>query len=174
MAKNDKILIDGIIDERRDLKIPSDKQDEVFEFFVFEQLLKDYDLSREELEFGNVDGQNDGGIDGFYIFINGHLLIDPEKFNWPKSGSSLEVWIITCKHHDTFKQAPLDSLIASISELFDFTLDDDGLKGDYSEELLLQRNFLKQAYRKVSPRLREFKVNYYYASRGTTTELGSR
>lgn len=172
MAKNDKILIDGIVDDRLESKIPSEKRDEVFEFFVFEQLLKDYDLSGEELEFGNVDGQNDGGIDGFFIFINGHLLTDPEKFNWPKSGSILEVWIITCKHHDTFKQAPLDSLVASITELFDFGLEDNDLKGDYSEELLLQRNFLKQAYRKVSPRLREFKVAYYYASRGNTEELG--
>lgn len=172
MAKNDKILIDGIVDDRVESKFPSDKRDEVFEYFVFEQLLKDYDLSKDELEFGNVDGQNDGGIDGFYIFINGHLLTDPEKFNWPKSGCTLEVWIITCKHHETFKQAPLDSLVASISELFDFAIEDGDLKGDYSEELLLQRNFLKQAYRKVSPRLREFKVGYYYASRGNTSELG--
>ena len=35
MAKNDKILIDGIIDERVELSVPSNKRDEVFEFFVF-------------------------------------------------------------------------------------------------------------------------------------------
>lgn len=172
MAKNDKILIDGIIDDRAEQKIPSNKRDEVFEFFVFEQLLKDYDLSKDELEFGSIDGRNDGGIDGFYIFINGHLLTDTDKFLWPKSGSTLEVWIITCKHHDTFKQATLDNLVASITELFDFAIDDDNLKGDYSEELIFQRNCLKQAYRKVSPRLREFKVNYVYASRGNVEELG--
>lgn len=172
MAKNDKILIDGIIDDRAEQKIPSNKRDEVFEFFVFEQLLKDYDLSKEELEFGSIDGRNDGGIDGFYIFINGHLLTDTDKFLWPKSGSTLEVWIITCKHHDTFKQATLDNLVASITELFDFAINDENLKGDYSEELIFQRNCLKQAYRKVSPRLREFKVNYVYASRGNVEELG--
>ncbi len=172
MAKNDKILIDGIIDDRLETKTPSDKRDEVFEYFVFEQLLKDYDLSKEEIEFGSVDGRNDGGIDGFFIFVNGHLLTDTEKFLWPKSGSVLEAWVITCKHHDTFKQAPLDNLVASISELFDFALDDNELKGDYSAELLSQRNCLKQAYRKVSPRLREFKVNYYYASRGNKEDLG--
>ena len=172
MAKNDKILIDGIIDDRAEQKIPSNKRDEVFEFFVFEQLLKDYDLSKDELEFGSIDGRNDGGIDGFYIFINGHILTDTDKFLWPKSGSTLEVWIITCKHHDTFKQATLDNLVASITELFDFAIDDNNLKGDYSEELIFQRNCLKQAYRKVSPRLREFKVNYVYASRGNVEELG--
>ena len=124
MAKNDKILIDGIIDEKIETNIiTSKKRDEVFEYFVYEQLLKDYDLSIEEIFSGSVDGRNDGGIDGFFIFINGHLLIDVNNFTWPKSSSELELWIVTCKHHDTLKQAPLDNLVASISELFDLSLD---------------------------------------------------
>ena len=122
MAKNDKVLVDGIIDDRVELKLPSDKRDEAFEYFAFEQILKDYDLSAEEIIQGSVDGRNDGGIDGFFIFVNGHLLSDPETFVWPKSGCILEVWFITCKHHDTFKQAPLDNLVASAHELFDFSL----------------------------------------------------
>jgi hypothetical protein len=172
MAKNDKVLIDGIIDERIELKTPSDKRDEVFEYFVFEQLTKDYDLSKEELTFGNIDGRNDGGIDGFFIFINGHLLTNTKKFVWPKSGAILEVWLITCKHHDTFKQAPLDNIVASISELFDFSIENKNLKGSYSEELIFQRGNFKYAYRKTSPRLSEFKLNFFYASRGNTEELG--
>ncbi len=172
MAKNDKILIDGIIDDRLELKIPSDKRDEVFEFFVFEQLLKDYDLSKDEINFGIVDGRNDGGIDGFFIFINGHLLTDTDKFIWPKSGSILEIWIVTCKHHDTFKQAPLDNLVASLTELFDLSIENENLKGDYSEELLLQRDNFKIAYRKTSSKLTSFKLSFYYASRGNTEELG--
>lgn len=83
MAKNDKLLIDGIIDERVEQLLPSSKRDEAFEFFVFEQLLKDYDLSIDELKHGNIDGRNDGGIDGFFIFINGHYLSDPQSFKWP-------------------------------------------------------------------------------------------
>jgi hypothetical protein len=44
-AKNDQLLIDGIFDERVQSKTPSDKRDEVFEFFAMEQLLKFADLS---------------------------------------------------------------------------------------------------------------------------------
>jgi hypothetical protein len=172
MAKNDKILIDGIIDDRIEQKLPSDKRDEVFEYFAFEQLLKDYDLSNEELISGSVDGRNDGGIDGFYIFINGHLLLDLDKFNWPKTGSVLELWIITCKHHDTFKQAPLDNLVASLSELFDLSIENNELKGDYSSQILTQRDIFKKAYRKVSPRLSEFNIFFSYASRGNFDEIG--
>lgn len=67
MAKNDVLLIDGIIDERVEKKLPSQRRDEVFEYLAFEQILKDFDLSREEIESGSVDGRNDGGIDGFFI-----------------------------------------------------------------------------------------------------------
>jgi hypothetical protein len=172
MAKNDSILVDGIIDERIALKIPSDKRDEAFEYFAFEQILKDYDLSSDEILSGGVDGRNDGGIDGFFITINGHLLSDPESFNWPKSGAVLDVWIITCKHHDTFRQAPLDNLVASITELFDFSTENENLVGDYSDEIKKQRENLKFAYRKVSPRLSAFKIYFFYGSRGDTSSLG--
>jgi hypothetical protein len=172
MAKNDKLLLDGIIDDRVNAKLPSCHRDEAFEYFAFEQILKDYDLSNDELISGAVDGRNDGGIDGFFIIVNGHLLIDPEAFSWPKSGSQLEVWIITCKHHDTFKQAPLDNLAASLSELFDLSLPTNQLKGEYSDSILKCRENLKYAYRKVSPRLSSFSINYSYASRGDTQSIG--
>ncbi|MGJ0431620.1 AIPR family protein [Methylobacter sp.] len=172
MAKNDALLLDGIVDDRINKSLPSGRRDEVFEYLAFEQLLKDYDLSSEEILCGAVDGRNDGGIDGFFIFINGHLLVDPESFVWPRSGSKLEVWVITCKHHDTFKQAPLDSLVASVSELFDLSLTASQLKGDYSDSVIKARENLKYAYRKVSPRLSSFSINYSYTSRGDTDSIG--
>jgi hypothetical protein len=172
MAKNDKVLLDGIIDDRIELKLPSTQRDEVFEYLAFEQILKDFDLSRDEIESGSVDGRNDGGIDGFFIFVNGICLDEPESFSWPRSGSELEVWIITCKHHDTFLQAPLDNLVASLTELLDFGLSDSELKGDYSELVLKNRENLKSAYRKLSPRMAKFSLNFAYASRGDASEIG--
>lgn len=172
MAKNDQILLDGIIDDRVGIKLPSDRRDEAFEYLAFEQILKEYDLSKEEIESGSVDGRNDGGIDGFFILVNGHLLTDPECFTWPRSGSQLEVWIITCKHHETFKQAPLDNLVASLSELFDLGLENSKLKGDYSDLILKCRENLKLAYRKLSSKMGSFVLKFSYASRGNTSDIG--
>jgi hypothetical protein len=172
MAKNDVLLIDGIIDERVESKLPSSRRDEVFEYLAFEQILKDFDLSKDEIESGSVDGRNDGGIDGFFIFVNGHLLVDPQSFTWPKSGAQLEVWIITCKLHDTFKQAPLDNLVASISELLDLGLKKEELKGEYSETILNCRENLKLAYRKLSAKMSDFSLNFSYSSRGNSETVG--
>ena len=172
MAKNDQILIDGIIDERVQDRLPSNRRDEVFEYLAFEQILKDYDPSREEIDTGIVDGTHDGGIDGWYILVNGHFILDPESFVWPKTRADLEIFIVTCKHHDTFKQAPLDALIASLSELFDFSVDRTNLKGTYSDDLITRRENFHFAYRKLAPSLRNLSVNVCYASRGDTTLLG--
>lgn len=173
MAKNDRMLLDGILDDRVDKGIPSAKRDEAFEYLVFEQALKEFDFSSEELLSGWVDGRGDGGIDGFYIIVNGHLLEDPEGFLWPRTGSDLRVVLVTAKHHDTFRQATLDALIATLAELLDFAVDEPQLAGQYSAALLAKRRNLLFAFRKLSPRLATFTINVVYASRGDSGQLGS-
>lgn len=172
MARNDTILIDGILDDRVAQRLPSDRRDEAFEYFAFEQVLRDADLSQDEIKAGWIDGRDDGGIDGLFVLVNGHPLAEPESFVWPRSGCELDVWIITCKHHDTFRQAPMDNLVASVSELLDLAIGNADLKGAYSDSLLKVRTSLMQAYRKVSPRLTRFNLHFVYASRGDTTSVG--
>ena len=139
MARNDTILIDGILDDRVAERLPSDRRDEAFEYFAIEQVLRDADLSQDEIETGWIDGRDDGGIDGLFILVNGHPLADPGSFVWPRSGCELDVWIITCKHHDTFRQAPMDNLVASVGELLDLAISNADLKGAYSDSLLTAR-----------------------------------
>jgi hypothetical protein len=173
MAKNDRMLLDGILDDRVVNAIPSAKRDEVFEYLAFEQVLKEFDFSSDEILSGCLDGRGDGGIDGFFIIVNGHLLDDPEGFVWPRTGSDLRVVLVTAKHHDTFRQASLDAVIATLTELLDFAVDESKLAGSYSTALLTKRRNLLYAYRKLSPRLTTFSVSVVYASRGDTTQLGS-
>lgn len=172
MARNDTILIDGILDDRVAQCLPSDRRDEAFEYFAFEQILRDADLSQDEIKAGWIDGRDDGGIDGLFVLVNGHPLTDPESFVWPRSGCELDVWIITCKHHDTFKQAPIDNLVASVGELLDLAKGNAELKGAYSDSLIKTRNSLMYAYRKVSPRLTRFNLHFAYASRGDSANVG--
>lgn len=173
MAKNDRFLLDGIVDDRVATRLPSDKRDEAFEYLAFEQVLKDYDLSNNELLSGWIDGRQDGGIDGFFVLVNGHLLQDPEAFIWPRTGSDLRVFLISCKHHETFKQGTLDAIVATLTELLDFGIEDAKLQGAYSEALLRKRNNLRYAYRKLSPRLSSFSIDISYASRGDTLDIGT-
>ena len=172
MAVNDRILIDGIIDDRVSKSLPSNKRDEVFEFFSFEQLLKFADLSPEEIMSGWVDGEDDGGIDGFFIFVNDHLLTDPDSFYWPRGKADLSVWIITSKHHDTFKQATVDKLVATLSEILDFSRKSEDMNGSYSPAIFNTREKLIFAYRTLSTRISSFQVQIAYVSRGDADIVG--
>jgi AIPR protein len=171
MAKNDVVLIDAIVDERLREVYPSNQRDEVFEFLAFEQVLKDFDLSREEIEAGWVDGRDDGGIDGFFVFVNGHLLQDVLTFAWPKRSAEVEVRILTCKHHETFQQAPINTLLASIPELFDLRRDTSELWNRYSVELLEARALLHTAYQRLAVASPAVTVRFAYVSRGDSSAV---
>ncbi len=171
MAKNDAILLDGIVTDR--MVIESLDRGEAFELFAFEQILKNFDLTRQELDHGWVDGKDDGGVDGFFTFINGALVIDPTNFPWPKKGASIEIIIINCKNGDSFKQDPLNTLFPTIEELLDFEKGPEDFDGQYSSQLIRARETAVQAFRRTASGLPKLDFRVVYASRGDLNELAS-
>lgn len=165
MATNDTLLLDGLIDDLLEREQSSDRG-RTFEYFALGQMLKEWDLSVDEIESGWTDGRQDGGIDGFYVVVNGHYVNDISEFVWPKAAANIDVHIVTCKHAESFNQGVVDALIASLTELLDLAIEDNDLKGAYSAKLLTCRNRLLFAYRKLAPRLANFAVHISYASRG--------
>lgn len=172
MAKNDIVIIDHIIKERTEQRIPSMDKGEVYEYLANEQILKDFDLSKEEIMSGIIDGKDDGGIDSFYIFVNGNLLSDASDFLWPKRQAEIVVYIITCKHHDTFMQDVVNNECATVAEIFDLSLTEDNLKSSYNEELLQKRNLFVEAYMNTASSLSNLSFKFYYASRGDRGSVG--
>ncbi len=166
MAKNDLILLDGIIDEYVAQKLPSEDQGEVFEYFATEQILKDYAFSKEQILSGSVDGRNDGGIDEFFVLVNGHLAEKIPADFWPKTNAELEVYIITCKHDSSFKQPPITAMIPSLIELLDFTKPSASLTESYNEKLLKKRELLISSYKKLAVSLAKFDIHLIYTCRG--------
>jgi hypothetical protein len=74
MGANDQIILQQIIQQKIEEMESKPTESEFFERFVSEQILKNYDLSYDEIESGIVDGGNDGGIDAIYTLINGELI----------------------------------------------------------------------------------------------------
>ncbi|WFP48955.1 AIPR family protein [Methylomonas sp. EFPC3] len=171
MAKNDAVLLDSLLQQQLAAK-PDTDVGELFERFVLEQILKNFDLSNEELDFGWTDGSLDGGIDGFYVLVNGRLLTDPKDFSWPRSAAEIQVFLVTCKHHDTFQQVPLDAMLASVQELFDLSRNTANLTGSYSAEIRKCREVFIAAFRQLSLYRPTLSFKVIYASRGDTRLLG--
>ncbi|WP_244142116.1 hypothetical protein [aff. Roholtiella sp. LEGE 12411] len=74
MAANDIIVLNSLLEQKKSQTANSLPDDDYFELFTFEQALKKYDLSYEELLSGQIGGSDDGGIDGFFTFINSDIL----------------------------------------------------------------------------------------------------
>lgn len=70
LTTNNQKLIDECI--RLDLSENDNftQVNEYFEFFASSMVLKDYDLSDDDIFNGITGKGNDGGIDGFYLFVN--------------------------------------------------------------------------------------------------------
>ena len=171
MAKNDLFLLDNLLTKKAADYPDLDSVGAVFEAFAFEQILKDYDLSYDELSSGWVDGPDDGGIDGFFVFLDGLLLMDKPDERQTRRNPDLEVVIITSKHGESFKQVPINNLIASIQELFDLSKDSVGLVSVFDEDLLQLRELFSATCRELSPRQPKLKFSFYYASRGNTASI---
>lgn len=172
MARNDIVLLDSVLGkEGRKYGSNLDKS-EMFEFFCFDQILKDYDLSFEEIEQGWVDGKDDGGIDGAFIFIDEVFVsskIDPKNV---RKEPKIELWIITCKYKDSFKLEPVNGLISTIPELFDLGKDEDSLISDINEEVLKFRENFRLNYIDLIDKSPRLSINFVYACRGNEDEIG--
>lgn len=175
MALNDFVLIDGIIDDKIDEE-GGNKSDPkvrgaVFEILAIAELLKPYDLTSEQLDNGLVDGGDDGGIDGLFVFVNGNYISEKSAYQLPRENGKLEIYIITCKHENTYKMHPLESLDSSLSELLNFSISESELARKHNEKILCKRRLLYNVYRKLASQDINPVINLYYISRGNANNV---
>ena len=172
MARNDIVLLDSIL-EKYKTQLLGRNDSEVFELFCFDQILKDFDLSYEELETGWTDGGDDGGVDGFFTFVNDHLVTDSDLAFASKRNPEVRLEIFTVKRSDTFKLEPLNSLYSSITELLDFTKTEDQFSYPFREEVVEQRRLLKNAIVSLADRRPHLTIRINYCSRGDIQSLAN-
>lgn len=172
MAKNDEFLLGGVIDSYAFDGNTGLDTGEKFELLCTEQILKSYDLTNDEIKAGHTDGRLDGGLDSAYIFVNGSLYDHTRKMTYPKSEGVIEVILINCKHETSFREATLNTLIATSGELFDFSFDDLEISSRYNASVMQFRKNLRNLYHEMalySPRI-QFSV--YCATRGDSRAVG--
>jgi len=173
VAKNDILLLDSLLEKARAEYLRAKDGSELFELFCFDQLLKDFDLSIDDLEDGWTDGSNDGGIDGMFALIDGqcvdHDLIEGTVRREP----TLSLHLFTCRRSDSFEQAPLNSLLSSLSELFDLRKADSDLTYPFSERILERRSIFREAFVSLASKRPKLEIYTYYCCRGDTSTLAN-
>lgn len=163
MSKNDVVILDNILEKRGD--------SENFNSFVSEQILKNYDLSFDELKLGLTDGADDGGIDGFYTLVNGNLLMEPFEKSLIKKGMQIDLFMIQSKNSVSFSEDFFDKITNTINNIFDLTKDLDKLKSFYNPALLGNARLFRDTLSSLSTVYPQINIIYCYATKGDIKDI---
>ena len=137
-----------------------------FGLFAAEQVLKDSELSWEEINSGDVDGSGDGGMDGVYLFVNGVLIREDTDLSVFRGPISIDLQIIQAKRSAGFEEAALQRLRQSSHDLLDLTRAPRELSTTYNQAVIAAFELFQSTYRGFSSRLPSLRASYAYVTLG--------
>jgi hypothetical protein len=137
-----------------------------FELFAAEQVLKDYDLSYDELQDGVVGDGGDGGIDSLHVFINGDLLHEDTDLATFRGDIAIEVHITQAKRSAGFSEDAIHKLRASAADLLDLSKDLNSFAGAYNANVLAIVDKFREAHQRFAAKLPKLSLHYYFATLG--------
>lgn len=171
MNSNDQIILDQVLEQQREARAPAMSKSDFLELFVAEQVLKDYDMSDDELESGIVGSSGDGGIDGIYVFANGDLVHEDFDTSALKKNIIVEVVIIQAKQSASFEEAPMDRLMTATKDLFDLKKPLNHFKSTYNHDVRNSAKLFRDVYTTLAARFPDLRFQYFYASKGNASAV---
>lgn len=166
MSANDRIILDKILEQKQQELAPQLSASKYFEIFTAEQILKDYDLSYDEIESGIVGDGGDGGVDSLYLFLNGELVQDDTDTSTFKKNIAIDLILIQAKTAASFSESAIDRLKAFTEDLLDLSKDVSTLTAVYNEDVLSVIKRFRCVYESLAARFPVLTVYYRYASKG--------
>lgn len=166
MASNDKIILDEVLKQRQADIDPNASPSAFFELFSAEQILKDFDLSYDEIETGLVGDGGDGGIDAIYLFINGELVHEDPDYAHLKKNINMEFIIIQAKTSAGFQETPVERFITVSDDIFDLSRDADTLVGVYNQALLGAIRTFRAVHTQLAAKFPTLRVSFFYVCKG--------
>lgn len=143
-------------------RAPEENEGDAFEVYSIEQILKDSDLSDDEINFGLFGGGDDGGVDGMYLFINRTLIL--EETEVPESAITVELAIIQAKYTNAFTEVAIQKLHAFCIDCFDWSKPVDSLTYLNSLAQAAIARF-RDKYDKVLASPHSFNVSFHYTTK---------
>ena len=162
---NSQILIKECVAQSFKESDEYDDEASFFEYFSSSQILKDYDLSDDEIENGIVGSSGDGGCDSIYIFLNKNLVL-PDQIDsiTPLKESKVEMVIIQSKRETSFKESAIqkwkdvsNNLLSLSNSLNDFAT-------RYNDDVIESFGFFRDLYTKLLTSRVKLEFKYIYVS----------
>jgi len=161
---NDQIILEQIVkqkSEESDLT-PSD----YFEIYSASEILKNYDITYDDISYGNVGSSADGGIDSLFIFINGELIKEDTDINFKQKKNHIELIVIQSKTSSNFKEDAIIKFRESAQDLFNLGNNLSNFIERYNSELISKITLFRDIYSKLATSFPTLDIKYYYTSQG--------
>ena len=164
---NSQILLQEIVNQEFTESEEYSNLTRFFEFFTSSQILKDYELSNEEINSSIIGGGNDGGCDSMFLFLNGERITSDmiDTLRSPR-GSSLEFVIIQSKFTDGFGEDAIMKWKTVSENLMDMNSDVEQYKQRYVEDVRDMFMLFRNALKKLITSQPKVIIRYYYATLG--------
>lgn len=167
MKDNDQIILEKVIAEKiLELEFPM-RYEDYFEIYSASEILKDHELSWDDINDGIVGNGGDGGIDSIYIFLNGELLQEDTDVNFNQKKNNFEIVIIQSKTSNGFQEVGVTRLRETSEDIFNLGNDLEGFTRRYNKELVDKAKLFRRTYDGLLKYFPNLVIKYYYVTQGT-------
>lgn len=164
---NNQLLLKECIKQEYEDAIGYSDINNYFEHFAASQVLKDFNLSDEEIDNGNSGGGNDGGCDNLYIFLNDELITADQVENLNSSrGSYLDFYILQTKHVTSFGEDAIMKWKTVSDNLLNMSNALEVYTGRYNETTIETFGMFRDAMAKLVRSQVKVRFFYYYVTLG--------
>lgn len=143
-----------------------------FEYFACSQVLKNFNLSDDELCSGILGGGNDGGCDGIYLFLKNYLITPDQipTLSAPK-GSILNLVIIQAKNTTGFGENAIMKWKTVTGNLMDMSCDNNAFTSRYNNDVLDHFKMFRDAINRLIRSQIKIKIDFYYVTLATERHI---
>lgn len=163
---NDQIILEQIIKDRRAESDDELSLSEYFEIYSASEILKDYDLTYDDILYGIVGDGGDGGIDSIYTFVNGEPLKEDTVINASQKKNHIELIVIQSKTSASFREDALTKFRESAGDLFNLANNPDDFSARYNTDLIDKVKLFRDSYAKLAKTFPKIEIRYFYVTQG--------
>ena len=166
MPNNDQIVLDKLLERRQQEIDPSADPSTFFELFAAEQVLKDHGLDYDEIDSGLIGGGRDGGIDGFFVFLDRQLVGDAPDLTDVRDSVEIELIVLQSKTATGFEETPIERFITVGDQILKPGTDPETLRETHRDELVDGIVRFRTCLEELIDAMPQLKVRFVYACKG--------
>lgn len=163
---NDQIILEQIIRERCAESDDELTVHEYFEIYTAAEILKNYDLTYDDITYGIVGDGGDGGIDSIYTFINGEPLKEDTFVNTNQKKNHIQLIVIQSKTSASFKEDAISKFRDSAQDLFNLANNPADFAERYNADLIDRVTLFRDSYSKLAKTFPKIEIRYFYVTQG--------